>query len=167
MAKTNIKKYSSQEKLNRMDVDLIDVTLVTQAANVENNDVTSDYVEIPNAVSVNGGTAIIQSIALLDEADVGGTLDLVFQTDTTAIGALDAAVSISAANARDILGFVTMSNYFDGVAWKLAQKNNIGLVVKAVAGTKSIYVSAINRSGATLTYGGTDVLKLRIGIVKD
>ena len=40
MAVTDTKKYTVQEKLNKMDVDLIDVTLLTQAANV---DTTNGY----------------------------------------------------------------------------------------------------------------------------
>tara|TARA_R110002020_G_C15857915_1_gene736817 strand:+ start:57 stop:596 length:540 start_codon:yes stop_codon:yes gene_type:complete len=157
---------SGDKKLNQMKVDLIDVTLATQAANVEINDVTSDYVEIPNAVAVKGGVGVIQSIQLLDEANQGAAIDLVFQTDNTTIGSTDAAVSIADADARDILGFVSMTNYFSGIAWKLASKQNIGLVVKAASDTRSIYVAAVNRGG-TVTYGATDAIKLRIGIIQD
>jgi len=166
MAETKLHNYSVQEKLNKMDVDLIDVTLLTQAANVEVNDVTSDYVEIPNAVAVNGGTAIIQSIQLHDEADQGAAIDLVFQTDNTTIGSIDSGISIDNSDSKDILGFVSMTNYFDGIAWQLASKQNIGLVIKAASDTTSIYVAAVNRGG-TVTYAATDAITLRIGIIKD
>ena len=69
MAETGIRKYAVIERLNKMDVDLIDVTLTTDVEALSNNDVIAQSIEIPNAVSVLGGSAIIQSIMLLDEDD--------------------------------------------------------------------------------------------------
>ena len=166
MAQTNLRKYAVIERLGKMDVDLIDVTTTCDVSGTGNNDVLFDYVEIPNAVSVKGGSAIIQSIQVLDEDDVGTTLDLVFQTDSTSLGTVDAAVSITDANARDILGFVSVSSYFDGIAWQMATKTNIGLVVKAASTTRSIYVAGVNRNGGSVTHT-VNGIKLRIGIVKD
>ena len=61
----------------------------------------------------------------------------------------------------------TLSNYFDGVAWQMATKTNLGLVVKAASDSRSIYAAVVNRSGGNVTYAATDDLHLRIGIVKD
>ena len=166
MAATNLHNYSVQEKLNKMDVDVITVTPTIETSAIVQHDVLFDYIEIPNAVSVNGGSAIIQSIQLLDEGDQGGAIDLVFQSDNTALGTLDAAVSISDANARDILGYVSITNYFDGIAWQMSTKNNIGLVVKAASDTKSIYVAGVIRS-ASIDYNAATDIQLKIGIVKD
>ena len=167
MAETKIGKYSAQEKLNKMDVDLIDVTFTTVNAAVADNEVLADYVEIPNAVAVTGGSGIIQSIQLLDDADLGAAVDIVFQTDNTSLGTVNEAVSITDANAADILGYVSLSNYFDGVTWQMATKTNLGLVVKAASDSRSIYAAVVNRSGGNVTYAATDDLHLRIGIVKD
>ena len=41
------------------------------------------------------------------------------------------------------------------------------MVIKAAAGSTSIYVAAVNRNGANVDYVATDDLHLRIGIVKD
>ena len=116
MARTSLKTYTAAEKLNKMDVDLIDVDLVTATAAIADNQIISDYVEIPNAVSVTGGSGIIQSITLLDDGDQGATMDLVFATSDTDLGTLNEDVSDDDAGAAGILGFVTLSNYFDGVA---------------------------------------------------
>ena len=167
MAETNLRKYAVIEKLNKMDIDLIDVDLVTATAAIGDNEIISDYVEIANAVSVNGGSGIIQSITLLDDGDQGATMDLVFATADTDLGTLNEVISDDDAGAAGILGFVTLSNYFDGVAWQLASKTNIGMVIKAAAATKSIYVAAVNRSGGNADYVAVDDLHLRIGIVKD
>ena len=168
MAETNLQEYSSQAKLNKMDVDLIDVTLTTDAEAHADNDVIAQSIEIPNAVAVKGGSAIIQSVMLLDEDDEAPSVDLIFQTDNTALASDEGeAINISDANARDILGFVNVSNYTDLIGCQVAVKTNIGLVVKAASTTKSIWVHAVNRSGGTYTPAATTDLKMRIGIVKD
>tara|TARA_R100000808_G_scaffold8129_1_gene23134 strand:- start:525 stop:1031 length:507 start_codon:yes stop_codon:yes gene_type:complete len=168
MAETKLRQYAVVEKLNKMDVDLIDVTLTTDAEAHADNDVIAQSIEIPNAVAVKGGSAIIQSVMLLDEDDEAPSIDLIFQTDNTALASDEGeAINISDANARDILGFVNVSNYTDLIGCQVAVKTNIGLVVKAASTTKSIWVHAVNRSGGTYTPAATTDLKMRIGIVKD
>ena len=168
MAETSLTGKTSQEKLNSMAVDLIDVTLTTDAEAHGNNDVIAQSIEIPNAVAVEGGSAIIQSIMILDEDDEAPSIDLIFQTDNTALASDEGeVVNISDADARDILGFVNVSNYTDLVGCQVATKTNIGLVVKAASTTKSIFVHAVNRSGGTYTPAATTDLKMKIGIVKD
>ena len=66
MARTSLREFTTSEKLNKMAVDLIDVTLTTDAEAHADNDVIAQSIEIPNAVAVTGGSAIIQSIMLLD-----------------------------------------------------------------------------------------------------
>ena len=168
MAETILTERTSQAKLNSMAVDLIDVTLTTDAEAHGNNDVIAQSIEIPNAVAVEGGSAIIQSIIILDEDDEAPSIDLIFQTDNTALASDEGeVVNISDADARDILGFVNVSNYTDLVGCQVATKTNIGLVVKAASTTKSIFVHAVNRSGGTYTPAATTDLIMKIGIVKD
>ena len=168
MAETEIHKYSAGEKLNKMDVDLIEIELTTTAATHATGDVIAISEEISNAVAVNGGSAIIQSIMLLDEDYEAPVVDLIFSSADTAIGsATSEVINISDANARNLQGFVTMSNYTDLAASSMAIKTNIGLVVKAASGTTSIYVHTVNRSGGNYTPAAVADLKLRIGIIKD
>ena len=166
MAETNLTGRTSQTKLNSMDVDLIDVTPDCDPSGTDSIDVLFDYIEIPTAVAVNGGSAIIQSITIIDDDDQGTSLDLVFQTDNTSLGTKDAAVSIDSGNEDDILGFVNVSNYFDGINFQVATKTNIGLVVQAASTTKSIFVAGVNRNGGSVTHTASG-LKIKIGIVKD
>ena len=51
MAETKIHGYTVQERLGKMDVDLIDVTLTTVAAAIGDNEVISQSIEIENSVS--------------------------------------------------------------------------------------------------------------------
>ena len=93
MANTNISAWTDSQRLNMMKVDLISVHLVTDTAAIANNQVVSDFVEIPYATAVKGGTAIIQSIKLADDGEQGANLDLVFSDANTSLGTLNADVS--------------------------------------------------------------------------
>ena len=167
MAQTHLRKYAVIERLGKMDVDLIDVTLVCDTGSIADNQVISTYVEIPNIASVDGGAGLIHSILLLDEGDLGGAVDLVFQTDNTTIGDINEDIGLSDADARDIIGYVSMTTYFDGLDWQMSTKTNIGMTYKCASSTKSLYVACINRSGGALDYNLAGDLKLRIGVIKD
>ena len=171
MAKTELHNYTVQEKLNKMDVDLIDATLTTVAAAVATDEVISQGIEIENAVAVKGGTAIIQSIVLNSDDAETPALDLVFsQVQDDISSGLSATVGddedIDSLGAS-VLGHVSLSNYTNLVDCVTATKLNVGLIVKAVAGSTSIYVHAINRSGGNFTPTAVDDLHLRLGLVKD
>ena len=166
MAITDVNKYSTKERLGKMDVDLIDVDPTCEAASNADGDVIFTFTEIPNAVAVDGGSCLLHSVQLLDDDDNGGKIDLVFQTDDTTLGTLGAAVSESDANAGDILGYVQLETYFDGINWQISSKTNIGLVLKAASGTKSLYVAGVNRNGDAQTATAAGI-HLRIGVIKD
>ena len=171
MAETKLHKFTVAEKLNKMDVDLIDATLTTVAAAVANDEVISQGIEIKNAVAVNGGTAIIQSIVLNSDDAETPSLDLVFsqvQNDISSglsetVGDDEDIDSLGAS----VLGHVSLSNYTNLVDCVTATKLNVGLIIKAASGSKSIYVHAINRSGGNFTPTAVDDLHLRLGVVKD
>tara|TARA_Y100000310_G_scaffold153949_1_gene153506 strand:+ start:118 stop:621 length:504 start_codon:yes stop_codon:yes gene_type:complete len=167
MADTDIFKYSTNERLGKMDVDLIDVDLVTDTDATADNGVISNPVEIPFAVSDTGGRSLLHSVQLIDDDDDGATIDLVFTQVSTNLGTVNGAIDAADGVAASILGVVSLSSYFDGIAWQISQKANIGLVLKAVAGSKSVYVGAINRNGGAVTKTAADDLHLRIGIIKD
>ena len=168
MADTDIFKYSTNERLGKMDVDVITLTPDTATEECLAGDVIFQADEIANAVSVPGGTCILQSIGILDDDDHGQSIDLVFMNTTGLLDAGDDGGVIDAADGAipdAILGVVTISNYFDGILWQFGHKENIGLVLKAAAGTKSIYISAVNR-GSTKTWTAAG-LRLQLGFVKD
>ena len=161
---------SNNNRLNEMKSKVFSVTPTTTTAACATGDVIFQAKGLVDFMSEKGGTAIIQSITILDDDDEGATMDIVFM-DTD--GALDATAAagtpIDAADGaipEAILGFVTISNYFDGLAWQVAQKDNIGLVIKAADTTRNIWISAVNR-GSSVTYTAADDLKLKIGYIQD
>ena len=79
MAKTELHNYSVQEKLNKMDVDLITVTPTVSTGSTDADaDLLFDSLEIENAVAVNGGTSILQSVSVFHKGDQNVTFDLLF-----------------------------------------------------------------------------------------
>ena len=165
MSVTNLRGYSIDGRLNKMDVDLIDVDLVTDTDATADNGVISNPVEIASCVSVEGGRALLHSVQLIDDDDDGAAIDLVFTQVSTNLGTVNGAIDAADGVAASILGVVSLASYFDGIAWQISQKTNIGLVLKAVAGSKSVYVGAINRNGGAVTKTAVDALHLRIGII--
>ncbi len=152
-----------------MDVDLIDVQPTVDTSAYAAGDLMFNPIEISNAVAVDGGTAILQSISVANDDALVGSFDIILTSNNDAPGTLNNAVSgesgLSDANADSILGIVTISNMVDVGGCSIGSKANIGLVLKAAAGTKSIYAWGIAQSTDNPT---TDTgYKLRIGVVKD
>lgn len=145
-------------------MDLIDVTLTLDTSIYASGDVMAVTQAIANAVRIDGGQGRIDSITVIDEDDQGQAFDLLFLSANNSIGTLNAAVSITDANARDILGLVSVgsSDFIDLGGVRIANLNNIGLVVEAAGGSRSIYVAAISRGTGTYTANG---IRLRLGVV--
>ncbi len=159
---------STNQRLNEMKTKVFSITPTTATAEAGANEVIFQADELANFMSVKGGTAIIQSITLLDDNDFGETIDIVFMDDSSLLDATSdggSAIDGPDGTADNILGVVTISNYFDGVNWKFGQKDNIGLAIKAVSTTRSVWLSAVNRG--TARDWDTDGLHLKIGYIQD
>jgi len=179
MSKTNLSGQTVSERLNSMAVDLIDVTV---EADVDNagagavGDLLFKVTEIPNAVSVEGGSAILQScVAIIETAGATGAFDVVITSSSTAIteasdgSAMETGDSVAAgdntfAELDATCGFFSITNGFDAGVTVLADKKNIGMTCKAEAGSKSLYVWGIVQN--TTDYTEKDIV-LRLGFVKD
>ena len=169
MAQTELHNYTVQEKLNKMDVDVITVTPDIETSTIDANDVFFNPVEIPNAVAVNDGTSILQSICLIDQTDTsvdaGVAIDLVFTQDDTVLGSLDAAVSGADRVLEGRLGIISITNNAYMINGQVATKNNIGLILKGASSSKSVYVGGVIRE--TGTARAATAIDIRLGIVKD
>ena len=165
MAETKLHNYTVQEKLNKMDVDLIDVTVTPDGTAYTAGDVFFVVTEIPNAVAVNGGTAILQSVSAIGTSDRGtdglevGAFDLILTSDVTPLTDAGGGVANDAASALTnaiavmdgTLGKVSITNMTDVGVCMIGDKKNIGMVCKAASGTKSLYVWGIAQSSDDLS----------------
>ena len=181
MALTELRKYSVQEKLNKMDLDFIDVTVSPDASNggvMAAGDILFTQVEIPNAVSVPGGSAILQSCCAIiaggdaDGADTGA-FDVVITNDSTTLqhGGADINTDDDMASVTSALsvmdgtcGFFSITNAFDAGVVAIGDKKNIGMVCKAASGSTSLYAYGIVQNTADYNQGS---IVLRLGFVKD
>ena len=165
MAQTKIHGYTVQERLGKMDVDLIDISIATDAD--ASGELLVTTTEIPNAVSVPGGSTILQSAMLMSNKVLTDAVDIFITSDSTSMGSIGDTVStLSIANTvmDGTCGFFSITNLFDAGAVAIGCKNNIGMVCKADSGSTSLYVWMIAKGS---TDWDVDTGVLRLGFVKD
>lgn len=146
---------------------IVAVALTLDTSAYAAGDVMADTQVVSNALRVNDGTGILQSITLLDKDDqTAAQIDLVFLSANVSLGTENAAPSITDSNAESILGIVSLAStdFVDVGGAKVATKVNIGLPLVAAAAGKDIYVAAIARGTPTQTSAG---IVLRLGILQD
>ena len=160
---------SAEKKLNQMHVTLIDVQPTVDTSAYQAGDLMFNPIKIENAVAVKGGSAILQSIAVANDDALVGSFDLVLTGSDDAPGTLNNAVSgesgLSDANADLTLGITSITNMVDVGTCSIGSKQNIGMVIKAEATTRDVYVWGIAQSTDNPT--GATGYKLRFGIVQD
>ncbi len=150
------------EAVDQMEVK--DATFVLDTNAYASGDVLAVPLEIENVFKADGGERALHSVVVLDEDDQGAALDLVFFNASAALGTINAAVSISDADARKIIGVVNVeaTDYTDLVNSQVAMKTGLGIVLKAGASTKSLWVGAITRGAPTHTASG---IKIKLGFI--
>ena len=172
---------SNNKKLNQMNIDLIDVAVAPDAGNTGAmiaGDLLFLVTEIPNAVAVKGGSAILQSVVAVSSGTVvTGAFDIVLTSDSTALvdesgnaepnDAVTASPDIdSPATVIDgtlgIVSFPSLTTVSTLAA--VGSKQNIGMVCKAASDTRSLYVWGIVQN--TTDYVEGDMV-LRFGFVQD
>lgn len=145
--------------------DVFDVTLSLDTGIFASGDVIADTQACSNIMPVAGGAALLQSVILLDEDDVGTAIDLLFFSSVVVLGTENAVPSISDANCRQYLGKVAVAaaDFADLGGVKVAEIKGINMLLRAADGSRDIGVAAVCRSG-TPTYSAAGV-KLRLGLV--
>jgi|TARA_Y100000401_G_C8291021_1_gene208727 hypothetical protein len=174
MAQTDLFKWSSQEWQNKKELDVITVTLTTDAETIGDNKVLAQSIEIPYAFSTNGGRSIIQSIVLLDEVVTGPAVDIFFSTTNDAITqdegkAIGEDVSDLDSIFANFVGHVNVAagDWADMADAKLGTKSNIQLAVHGASDSTSLYCHVVNRSGGNWVATATTNMKMKIGLYKD
>lgn len=141
----------------------IDVTLSVDTSIYADGDLLADTQVVTSAMRTADALGVLKSVVLVDEDDQGVALDLVFMSSSATLGTENSAPTVSDANARNTLGFVSIAtgDYIDLGGVRVATKRDLNLVVKPATGTSNLYVAAITRGG-TPTYTASG-LKLRLG----
>jgi len=139
-----------------------DVTLVLDTNAYADGDVLAVPQEI-DGVFANGPRKLI-SVTVLDEDDVGQAFDLVFMDADGTVGTINAAVTISDADARKILGIVAVAaaDFKDMINNKVATKTGIELAMAPASGQYSLWVAAVARGAGTWTAAG---IRVKLGFI--
>ncbi len=144
--------------------DLINVTLSADTGIMASGDVIADTQVITDAMGTDGGRGVLESLVLVDPDDQGAALDLYLLDSNHTVGTENSAPGISDANALTLLGFIPIAtgDYKDLGGVRVVCLRNLGLRLKAVGGSRDLYIAAVNGSG-TPTYPGGSIL-VRLGI---
>ena len=146
---------------------VITVTPVCDTNAYSAGDLIFDAVEVPLAVREPGGTAILQTLVILDKADQQVPFTLIVANAATDFGTINSAPDPDDTECQTVIGWVPVaaSDYIDLGGADIACICNIGLLVKAAAGTRSIWLAAMNGTG-TPTYGAAGALVLQLGFLQ-
>lgn len=146
----------------------VEVTLSLDTNIYASGDVLADSQVVTNAMRVNDGTGVLQSVTVIDQDDQKALFYIYLLSANVAMGTENSAPSISDANALEILGtpiVIAVADYYDLGGVSIAGKDAIGKVVKPATGTRNLYVAVVNGTG-TPTYTAAGV-KLRLGFLQD
>ena len=167
MSDTKLNTYSPGEKLNKMAVDLITSTPDITEATYSTGDLMKEAKSIPDAVAVNGGSCILQSITAIDTSDTGGAIYLIITDSSQDLGTVGSAINAVDAVADNSVAIVELSNWTDVGGAKVCSKSNIGLVCKSASSSKKLYYGIVNASGGNIVIGTDEDIIFHFGIVKD
>ena len=116
-----------------------------------------------NAFPAVGGKLIVNKIVVMDLDNNGGAFDIVLLRSNTSLGTENAAITISDANAPEILMvipvYATDYKSFTQFKWATVDVNRI---IKAASASTALYIAAVSRDTKTYTASG---IKVRVGVV--
>ena len=144
-----------------MSFEVITFTPTLNASVLANNEVFMVDYEVKGVFNKNLPRKLT-SIVVLDGDDQNVAFDLVFSSAAITLGTANDVVSISDANAANVLGVVKFvvathaQDFINSIVFVMA---NIGLIMQGTS--SSLFVSAIVRSGTpTFTAAG---MKIKLG----
>jgi hypothetical protein len=129
-------------------------------------DVLADTQVLTNAMRKTDGTAVLQSIVLVDKDDQGIALDVVILDANVSLGTENSAVSITDGSADNILAIVSVpaAEWTDLGGCRVAVIKNLCVPVRAASGTANLFVALITRGAPTHTASG---ITGRFGFLRD
>ena len=143
-----------------------EVTLTLDTNQYAGNDVLADTQEVADVFPQNT-VGTWQSLTVLDKDDQGVAIDVILLKTEVSIGTENSAVSITDANADEILCSINVAtgDYVDMIGCQFANKAKIGHVVTTDTTSNSLWVAAVTRGG-TPTYTASGIT-IKLGFTVD
>ena len=147
---------------------VVDFAPTCVASAIDQDDVVADTQIVTGCFRGTDKPALLQSLTLLDKDDVGEDLIIYFLNANVGMGAEDAAVDITDAEAENILGYVVIvaADYQDLINSQVVNIRNIDLPLIPVTNTSDLYIAIVGGVSNTGTYTAAG-LTLRLGILQD
>ena len=129
------------------------VNAATETDAYASGDVVFAPIEIEDVTLDKGATVLLDSVKIINNDDLAPPTDLIFLTEPVEIGAVNAAATLPTASSAAYLATVkfTASNYTDLGDIRVAEKKELGEIIKPTDDSKSIWVAGIARAAATYT----------------
>jgi len=120
------------------------------------DDVLAATQELSAVVSAVGNAGKIKSVVVLDKDDQGAALNLVILKTNVSIGTENAVVTLSDADAEEIVGMIEVAaaDYIDAVNCQVAIKGNLDFDFVCDAALDDLFVAAISKGTGTYTASG-------------
>lgn len=134
-----------------------DVTLSTDTSAYTDGDVLADTQLVSSSFfNPSGVPRTLLNVNVLDKADQGFGIDLLFLDANVSLGTENAAPSITDANAASIVGVVRIDSgdWIDLGGARIASKLNVAQVLRSASA--NLYIAAIVRGAGT--YGASDII---------
>lgn len=146
--------------------EVVTATPVLDTAIHASGDTLFDRTLLANAVKANGERAILQSVTLVDKDDQGAAVDLFLLEADVLFGAVNAPPSITDANAVNVhfIGSIAAADWIDLGGNRVASLKGIGLMVKAGAASRDLWIAAVTRGTPTHTAAGIVVKAGFVGL---
>lgn len=149
---------------------IITISPTVDTSAYSSGDVISTVQTITDAVLSTKGTAILQSLAILDKSNQKAAIDLVFfnEAPENSIGADNAAYGLNDADISKVIGRISVAagDYVSsGTNNAEATVKAIGLLLQSIAGSKNLYMAIIARGAAT--YEAASNLIIKLGFLQD
>jgi hypothetical protein len=128
-------------------------------------DLLLDCTELADVVRNNGGTAILQSITVIDRDLQNESIKLFFCDAAVDFGTVNSAPSPDDAASASVLGVITLDSddYVALSDFSVLSLSNLGLALKTDAADTSLYVAAQVSSTPTYTANG---MTFRFGFIR-
>jgi len=147
---------------------VVDVDLTVPTSAIAAGDLLADTQVVANIAGAADKCVTIESITLINTDDNNNAIDLILLTDNVSLGTENAAPSVSGANALAIVGAnvqFTAAGWTDLGTPRVQSVGNLSRVIKPKAGTRDIYIGAVNVSGIVQFASG--VVRARIAATRD
>lgn len=145
-----------------MSFHVLDLTFTSSTDTHGDRDVVAALQELTNFAPQIGGSAKLVSATLIDEADQGAAVDVVFYRATGTIGAESATYAPADAVLATHEGTINFTTFDDANAGQTSDLDNINKIMRTADDSTSIFVGIV--AAAATTPAAADDYKLKLGV---